>query len=185
MFALTLAYHHERMRHVYNVDLWTRGKIYRVFDIVLCLGHSFFVYWKFDMVIPYLARVYTLEWCVGYIHARCHKAEILPIRPKTLSNGSVNIFMTLTFGLYQNYIFTMNFCLCKLWHRLIKFGIWAYHHETFIICITLTFDLLVYVSDGVWGGYSLFHLVIGKDCRPCTLKWEWKSWDFIMVGVAL
>ena len=44
----TWVYHHERMCRVYSwsqcdVGLWPKGQIYRVFDMPLCLGHSFSV----------------------------------------------------------------------------------------------------------------------------------------------
>ena len=43
-----LVYHHERMCQVhswswYNLELWHQGKIYRIYDIALCSGLSFFV----------------------------------------------------------------------------------------------------------------------------------------------
>ena len=45
---VTWAYHHERMCQVhswswYDIELWPEGQIYRVYDMVLCSGLSFFV----------------------------------------------------------------------------------------------------------------------------------------------
>ena len=49
----TWVYHHEKMCHIhswswYNIDLWPRDQ-YRVYDMALCLAHSFFVGFVFIM----------------------------------------------------------------------------------------------------------------------------------------
>ena len=70
---------------------------------------------------------------------------------------------------YQNYIFTMNFCMGKiffaLWPRHTKFGSWVYHHET-TCCIhswpvyDLDFDLYVVAGVSLVSFTHSFYLVI-------------------------
>ena len=94
----------------YDLERWPKGQIYRVNDMALCSGLSFF---SFDVVILCLAECITMVQCVAYIHELC---------------------MNLTFGLNIQIIFSHGFESGKM--SLLfdigipNFGIWVYHHET-------------------------------------------------------
>ena len=105
----TWVYYHERMCWIYswsqyNVDLWPQGQIYKDFDMALCLGTVFFVYWHSPTISGTL---------VCYHRIKCH-IHLWPLYDLDL------------WPQYQYYIFTMNFCIGKivfaLWHRHTKFN---------------------------------------------------------------
>ena len=97
----TWVYHHERMCQVhswswYDLELWPQGKIYRVYDMALCSGLTFFVLWQ----------IHTLFDTWVYHHGTMCR---------------VHLWTLYDLGLwpqYQYYIFTMNLslakCLCSL-----------------------------------------------------------------------
>ena len=101
----------------WHVDLWPQGQLYRVFDMALCLGHSFFVYWY--------SHTISGTW-VFHHRIMCH------IHSWTLYDLDL-------WPQYQHYIFTMNLSMGKiifaLWHRHTKFGTWDNMFCTFMTCV--------------------------------------------------
>ena len=54
----------------YDLELWLQGQIYRVYDMTLCSGLSFFL--SFDIIILCFAlECITMVWCVACIHELC------------------------------------------------------------------------------------------------------------------
>ena len=111
----TWVYHHERMCQVhswswYNIDLWLQGQIYRVYDMSLCSGLSFFVLWY----------GYTLFGTWVYHHSTLwvHSWTLWPWPSTSISklyfhHGFESVKISLLFDI-----------------GIPNFGIWVYHHET-------------------------------------------------------
>ena len=115
----------------YDLELWPQGQIYRVYDMALCSGLSFFVLW----------HSHTLFGTWVYHHGtmcRVHSWNLYDLWPQ-----------------YQYYIFTMDLslarCLCSL---TLEYQILAYECITMKqqnmyildLSMNLTFDL--YVGGG-------------------------------------
>ena len=183
----TWVYNHERMCQVhswswYDIDLWPQGKIYRVYDMALCSGLSFFV-----IVILCLAcECITLIWCVTYLHELC---------------------MTLTFDLNIKITFSLWIWVWQdifaLWHRHTKFWHMSESPRDNMLCTFLTlvgpwpltymlvaevslvsFTHSFYLVFSIWTrifyckSYSLSHHIL---CKINVSFKNFKSWAYAIV----
>ena len=106
----TWVYHYEKMCQVhswswYDLEHWPQGQIYRVCDMALCSGLSFFVLW----------RSHNLFGTWVY-----HHGTMCRVHSWTLYD--IDLWP-------QHYIFTMDLSLVRCL-GIPNFGIWVYHHKT-------------------------------------------------------
>ena len=105
----TWVHHHDRMCQVhswswYDIDLWPQGQIYRVYDMALCSGLSFFVLW----------HSHTLFGTWVYHHGKmCRSSPLTSISKLYFQHGFESGKMSLLFDI-----------------GIPNFGIWVYYHET-------------------------------------------------------
>ena len=113
----TWVYHHETMCRVhswsrYDLELWSQGQIYRVFDMFSCQANNFFLVWHWPTIFG--------TWV--YHHKKMCRVHSwsrydLEVWPQGQIYRGFDMFSCPAY----------NFFL--VWHWPTIFGTWVYHHK--------------------------------------------------------
>ena len=155
----TWVYHHETMCSIhswfrYELELWPKGQIYRVFDMFSCPAHNLFLIWHWLTIFGTCVYHHEKMW-------RVHPCSWFDVQASTFLSfdipGSHTLLCTWVYhhGMmyhidsrtqydldlwpqYQNLYFHHGFESGKMFlffdKGILNFGTWVYHHET-ICCV--------------------------------------------------
>ena len=139
----TWVYHNERMCQVhswswYDIKLWSQGQIYRVNDMVLCLGLRFFIFWHSHTLFGTWVYHHGMKCCIH--EWTLYDLDIWPLSKSYFHHGLESSKISLLFDI-----------------GIPNFGIWVYHQETAccVLFLTLVWLLPLICMWVVGGGVSL------------------------------
>ena len=118
----------------YDINLWSQGQIYRVNDMVLCLGLRFFIFWHSHTLFGTWVYHHGMKCCIH--EWTLYDLDIWPLSKSYFHHGLESSKISLLFDI-----------------GIPNFGIWVYHHET-TCCVHFLplYDLDLWPICG-WRGY--------------------------------